>query len=247
MKIEDLSVDEIERGYETDGNGAHRCLVCGASFAPGEVYQVGGRLYEASAAVERHVAEEHGDYLNRLLDDDSKYNALTDNQKRLMRLFSAGVSDKDIASEIGVSTSTIRNQKFMFRERAKQAKFYLAVYERAFGRRGDSPEAIMPIHDHATMVDERYVVTEAERESILRAAFESLSPLRLRVFPPKAKKKVVILTKIAESFEEGRKYSEKEVNAILSDIFDDYVTIRRYLIEYGFMDRTRDNSLYWMR
>jgi len=25
------------------------------------------------------------------------------------------------------------------------------------------------------------------------------------------------------------------------------VTIRRYLIDYGFMDRTSDSSAYWMR
>ena len=41
------------------------------------------------------------------------------------------------------------------------------------------------------------------------------------------KKKVVILAKIAEQFEKGKQYSEKEVNQTLKPIFEDYITIRR--------------------
>lgn len=77
--------------------------------------------------------------------------------------------------------------------------------------------------------------------------FESLEPLKLRVFSAKEKRKVVALTKIVEQFEPGRTYTEKEVNGILRDIFDDYVTLRRYLIEYGFLERTRDCRTYWRR
>ena len=82
---------------------------------------------------------------------------------------------------------------------------------------------------------------------ILSAVFESLEPLKLRVFSAKEKRKVVALTKIVEQFEPGRTYTEKEVNGILRDIFDDYVTLRRYLIEYGFLERTRDCRTYWRR
>ncbi|MFR2551837.1 MAG: DUF2087 domain-containing protein [Clostridioides difficile] len=42
-----------------------------------------------------------------------------------------------------------------------------------------------------------------------------------------------------EQFERGKKYSEKEVNQILESIYDDFATIRRYLIEYGFMSRNK--------
>ena len=42
------------------------------------------------------------------------------------------------------------------------------------------------------------------------------------------------------------KYSECEVNEILKPIYDDYMTIRRYLIMYGFMERTRDGRQYWL-
>ena len=56
----------------------------------------------------------------------------------------------------------------------------------------------------------------------------------------------MILGKIAEQFEHGRQYSEKEVNQILKPIFEDFATLRRYLIMYGFMERTRDGAAYWL-
>ena len=42
-------------------------------------------------------------------------------------------------------------------------------------------------------------------------------------------------------------YSEKEVNKILSRVYEDYVLLRRYLIEYGFLDRTRDGAVYFLK
>ena len=35
------------------------------------------------------------------------------------------------------------------------------------------------------------------------------------------------------------------MNGILQEIYDDYVTIRRYLVEYRFIDREPDGSRYW--
>ena len=52
---------------------------------------------------------------------------------------------------------------------------------------------------------------------------------------------------IAKEFEEGIRYSEVQVNEILKDIYPDYVTLRRYLIEYDYLERTRDGSAYWKK
>ncbi|MNW69193.1 hypothetical protein D3C74_481460 [compost metagenome] len=48
-------------------------------------------------------------------------------------------------------------------------------------------------------------------------------------------------------FDAKKKYSEKEVNEILRTVDSDYATLRRYLIEYGFIDRKDDGSLYWVK
>ena len=94
------------------------------------------------------------------------------------------------------------------------------------------------------MVDERYVMTQTERDKVLRTY---LKDGRMSLLPGKEKKKLVVLQYVMERFETSRNYTEKEVNEIIRTIVDDYVTVRRYLIEYGFMDRKRDGSAYWVK
>jgi hypothetical protein len=53
------------------------------------------------------------------------------------------------------------------------------------------------------------------------------------------------LEKAAEGFELEVKYTEREVNDILSVYFDDHVFARRLLVEWGFIDRESDGSSYW--
>lgn len=74
----------------------------------------------------------------------------------------------------------------------------------------------------------------------------SSKPLKIKVFPAKEKRKYILLAMICHQFEKDKKYNESEVNDILREIYDDYVTLRRYLIIYEFLDRTTDGSSYWL-
>ncbi len=74
----------------------------------------------------------------------------------------------------------------------------------------------------------------------------SRNPLRIKVFPAKEKRKYILLGMICLLFDKEKKYNEAEVNDILREVYDDYVTLRRYLIIYGFLDRTLDGSSYWL-
>lgn len=248
MDIDKLTIEELKKGYRFDlESNSYICNMCQKVFEVGEVYSFDGRFFEAFRAIEIHLNKEHVDYLKEFLYTDTKYNTFTDNQKELLLLMYLDKSDKEIAEILGISPSTVRHQRFMFREKAKQAKMYLAIYEQVMDRKLSMDEMIVAIHNSATMVDDRYIITEKEKEQILKSAFDTLSPLKLNTFPRKEKKKIVVLTKISEQFEHGKKYSEKEVNQILEAIYDDYVVIRRYLIEYGFMDRTKDCKEYWLK
>ena len=55
----------------------------------------------------------------------------------------------------------------------------------------------------------------------------------------------MLLTLIINEFEENVKYSEKQINEILKNVYHDFATIRRYLIDYNFLQRTNDGSIYW--
>ena len=243
-----VSADEIKRGYIYNKEmQVFECIVCGKEFPAREIYKIGERYHKADAAVHDHIKEEHGGMLDVLMSGVKSETGLTDNQKQLLRLISEGRSDRETADIMGVSASTVRHQKFVFRQKVRQAKMLVAVYELTQEgalreKAGDTP---VPIHKNAKMVDERYNITESEREKILRSVFTSLDPLKLKIFSAKEKKKLVALARIAECFEYGRTYTEKEINSILESVFQDYVTLRRYLIEYGFLDRRTDCSLYW--
>jgi hypothetical protein len=69
---------------------------------------------------------------------------------------------------------------------------------------------------------------------------------RLPQFPAKDKKWVVILRWLATKFQPGVRYTEKQVNAILGEVNEDYATMRRDLVEYGFMRRERGGGDYWL-
>lgn len=74
----------------------------------------------------------------------------------------------------------------------------------------------------------------------------SEQPLVIRLFPAKEKRKYILLGMMCHLFEEDKMYTEPEVNDILRDVYDDYVTLRRYLIIYGFLDRKPDGHAYWL-
>lgn len=90
--------------------------------------------------------------------------------------------------------------------------------------------------------------TPEEEEKIIKNCFSSVEPLKLKVFSSKAKKKAVIVKKIATQFEKGKTYTEMDVNGILKQIYpEDYSTLRRSLIEMGYLDRKPDGSEYWVK
>lgn len=242
-----LTLDELKKGYRYDKESdTYICNYCEQHFEVGQIFSIENSFYVAEHAVSKHIIAIHRGNLSQLLASETKYNTLTPNQKELLSLFASGASDKEMAKKLSVTEATIRRQRFNFREKAKQAKLYLAVYEHVFEAKPTMDNAIIPIHNSAIYVDDRYLTTEEEKEHILETSFSSLEPLVLKFFSPKEKKKVVILTKIAEQFDKGKQYSEKEVNQILKPIFEDYMAIRRYLIMYGFMERTKDGSKYWL-
>ncbi|WP_217557434.1 DUF2087 domain-containing protein [Paenibacillus sp. GbtcB18] len=243
------STDEIKRGYVfSDQEEAYVCLVCGKSFTKGIIYREDETFYEAEKFASRHIAAEHGSMFHYLLNLNKKLTGLTDLQKQLLGFFHDGLSDKDIVGELGGgSTSTIRNHRFTMREREKQARVYLALMG-LLDQRPDTGKAssFIAVPKSATVLDERFAITEEENEQFLKLYFPDGVDGPLNKFPKKEKRKIAILRQLAVRFEADRKYTEKEVNEVLKEAWHDYVTIRRYLVEYGFMKRHDDGSAYWI-
>jgi predicted transcriptional regulator len=67
----------------------------------------------------------------------------------------------------------------------------------------------------------------------------------IKALPAQEKKFLVILRHVLKAFEPDRRYSEKEVNEILSRYHEDTATLRRSLIEYKMMAREGGGGAYW--
>jgi hypothetical protein len=243
-----VPLEDMKQGFTYDhATESFLCLACGEPFIKGVIYPLNGLLCEAEKFAQLHVADSHGSMFEFLLGLDKKLTGLTDLQKRLLQLFHAGMSDNEIVKELdGGSTSTIRNHRFTLRERMKQAKVFLAIMELAEDRTSRQ-NRLISIHRTATMMDQRYAITEQENEQVLKTYFKQGPDGPLDTLPSKEKRKIIILRHLASLFEENRQYTEKEINAVLKAKFADFVTLRRYLIEYGFMDRLPDGSRYWIK
>ena len=241
------TLEEMKRGYVYDAKcETFTCLVCGEAFLQGRIYEIKDLLFDARKAVESHIMDKHSSVFEFLLGLGKEYTGFTDHQKKLLRYFYEGNSDKEISAELGGSASTVRNYRFSFREKEKQAKVTLAVLELLKeGLR--NKQSFVDFHRTVEIVDERFAITEEEYEKILQMCFKKGLDGVLSHFPKKEKKKVVILRHLIKRFETNRQYTEAEVNEILKEAFHDYVTLRRYLIDYGFMDRNSDGSSYWVK
>jgi hypothetical protein len=194
--IRNATIDDFKRGYIWNSKQAKFiCLICDN--------EIGDNDTDANI----HIIN-HGTPIKRMLSLDKKYTGLTELQKELLTMISNKYSDKEIASRLACTESTIRNMRFALRERARQARAFLAVMELA----DEKPFAV--------------------------------SHPKLRAFPAKEEKRKALLPRFAALFEPDREYTELEVKSLIKSIYEDDCVIRRYLVDYGYLNRNKDGSKY---
>lgn len=66
---------------------------------------------------------------------------------------------------------------------------------------------------------------------------------KLKTIPAQRKKERIVLEVIVQSFEYDRIYTEREVNLIIADYYDDFCTLRRDMIDEKLLGR--DQNGYW--
>lgn len=245
----DAATEEIKKGY-TESEECYKCIICEEEFTKGRIYQVESMLYDSRKAVELHILEKHSSTLEYLLGMNPSFTGLTEIQRELLVLIASGLTDKEIAIKLGVAQSTIRNHRFKLREKEKQARLFLAMMELISENTQKKvnildKDILRDAHKTATTIDDRYNITDKERESTIKNYMDESGAIK--TFPAKEKKKIIILSEVVKNFSKGKKYSEREINRILQRIFEDYATIRRAMVEYGFIERSNDCSSYWVK
>ncbi len=259
IKEEDYSLTDLMRGYRkvSDGPGGDMwfsCLFCDRRHEKGVIFRREDQLLEAEKAMQLHIRDEHGSVFNALLSAGKELTGITEAQRRVLELLYEGKSDEEVARLTGgKAASTVRNYRFQFRKKRKEALMQSAIlqlFEADSGRDSEDLEEFYRFSSPLSVHDDRTMVTMKEAESISGKYLEVDSGgqvTAIRRWPKKQKEKLLILDRIAQCFETGREYGEKEVNSILSGLTEDYVTIRRYLIDYGFFERQPGGTAYRRR
>jgi hypothetical protein len=236
------SVRELKRGYRRAGKRL-LCIYCSHVLEKGMVYSVGDRFLTARRAMEEHILSAHGGHFTALAAGGVGHSGLSEVQLKVMQGMFRGEKDGEIARLLGnKAKSTVRNHRYQLRERYREAKVLVAMTELLHDLPRDEQLVEYPLHIQAD--DMRLVVTEKEKTDILKKYMPQGQLLR---FPKKEKEKLVILQRISDGFSPGREYSEKEINQYIAGVYEDYVTLRRYLVEYGFLDRVHGGRKYWLR
>ena len=65
----------------------------------------------------------------------------------------------------------------------------------------------------------------------------------LREMPARPAPRLIVLRWLAERFEPGCRYPEREVNDLLRRSHPDHAMLRRYLIDHALLER--DHGVYW--
>lgn len=61
---------------------------------------------------------------------------------------------------------------------------------------------------------------------------------KLSALPLKQGQLLTVLAEIARKFDAEKQYAEREVNVILEEVNEDYCTLRRSLVDYGYLSRS---------
>ncbi|WP_437677370.1 metalloregulator ArsR/SmtB family transcription factor [Sorangium sp. So ce131] len=82
---------------------------------------------------------------------------------------------------------------------------------------------------------------ERSRSKVTRAYFRDGALTQL---PKQWRKRRIVLEQFVGKFQAGRRYREREVNEIIQALYPDHCTIRRLLVDEGYM--ARDSQHYWL-
>lgn len=240
------TIEELKKGYSEDHEYYH-CLFCQEKNEKGVIYPQDSQFYDAEKYMKLHIEKAHGSVFEYLVSMDKKITGLSEHQSSLLKLFYMGKSDAEVQKAMGIgSSSTIRNHRFVLKEKERQAKMFLVMME-LLKEKAQQPNKMVAPHKTAKMVDDRYNITEEQRDKIIVKYFPQGIQGPLKTFDMKEKSKLVVLRELVKRFDPKKYYTEKEVNEILEETYHDYVTLRRYLIEYGFLDRKPNGSQYWVK
>ncbi|MDX2078402.1 MAG: metalloregulator ArsR/SmtB family transcription factor [bacterium] len=154
-----------------------------------------------------------------------------------------GLSEPTVSHHV----SKLHTAGFLTLRMAGNQRFYMLKPEQLDALKMFITQLTEPMKDPETILSENGWIEalnwDEEDKKVLRDSTRNGELIQL---PTKEKKWLVILRWLATKFEAGVYYTEQQVNTIIKEAHPDYATIRRNLVEYGFMRRERGGGNYWL-
>ncbi len=167
-------------------------------------------------------------------------------------------SVKELAGELGLKEPTIswhltmlRNHDVVDLRQEGTSHFYRLKQEgvhallKELKAKAQEETADESADDYERHILNTFFEKDGMREVTVEDKTLQVVQLRLKEIPTQRKKQVIVLRRLAQEFEPGIHYTEKEVNAILKRYHPDFATLRRYLVDNKLMER--DTRLYWRK
>lgn len=177
-----------------------------------------------------------------MIDFAPLFKALADEKRiRIAALLSRReLSVQEIAAEVELTPATVSHHLAILREAGLVEARHEQYYTLYLFRQQPMLDALKAM---ATRPEQQEFGDEVSKfdQKVLSVY---LVDGKLASIPTQRKKRDVILRFLAEQFDEGRVYSEKEVNQILVAYHDDVATLRRELVAENAGLLTRENGLY---
>jgi hypothetical protein len=154
-----------------------------------------------------------------------------------LRVYAAVVLGAGTPSEVAAGSGLPARQVVVALHRLEQGGLVSVVDGRLVPDTGAFKDAVREASPDPA---EEPLDPDRQRAAVLRAFVRDG---RLVQLPAARAKRRVVLEHVAACFEPGVRYPERAVDAVLRAWYDDYVSLRRYLIDEDLM--ARENGLYW--
>lgn len=165
-------------------------------------------------------------------------------KSRLQILKSLAIEDmyvERLAERLGITAPTVSFHLKKLADAGAVTSYKSQYYMMYSLKKGIFETRILDILREKSDEDAVQAQRDAEyRKRVLDTFFEYG---KLKAIPAQRKKERIILDEIVKAFAFDRVYSEREVNIILADYYDDFCTLRRDMISEKLLDR--DAGGYW--
>ncbi|REE56466.1 hypothetical protein A8990_1583 [Paenibacillus taihuensis] len=179
------------------------------------------------------------------------HKALADpTRMRILILLSEGeLTGQTLAEKLCLSPATITHHAAKLRavslihERRDKNAIYFSLDRYFLKQYESSLQSILAQPSESSTTAEKELETMEEKnerlkQSVLRNFMTADG--KLKHIPAQLKKKRIVLEHLAEQLEDGRKYTEKELNTFIQQYHADFATIRREFIMHAYLYREKE-------